>query len=77
MFNPVYFIVKDEYDQATVCIVKADCRIQAMQTAREKYDHVIDGELYTVEVPFIDATAETVTEADLVFSPERSAHGVK
>lgn len=43
------FVIKDDYDQTTICVVVANSENEALTFARKEYADVIEGDLYAIE----------------------------
>lgn len=48
------FVIRDDYDQSTLCVVRADSEDAAIREAQEAGFNG-QGDLYAVQVPFLEA----------------------
>lgn len=57
-------IMKDDYDQTTVCVVQNATHEQALILTSELYPNTIDGELYIVEADLVDGSKHIASEPE-------------
>jgi len=55
------FVVKDDYDETTVCAVQCDTPEEATDRARKELPDRIDGTPYAYEVLFLQQEAQNAT----------------
>lgn len=47
------FVIKDDWDQATICVVQTTSEEDALRIAKESYPDVIEGDLYAISTDLI------------------------
>ncbi len=64
---PKVFVIKDDWDQTTVCVVQSELESDALNLAQEQYASVIEGDLYAIPtelwtIPTLKELAESIRE---------------
>lgn len=53
------YLVKDDYDQKSVCVVITDTEEEAIKEALRMFPNTVEGEAYAIALEVIDARPET------------------